>query len=101
MAEIVRGELHLPALFSARQFGQRHDPGIVDQHVHRLGAESGGKFPDGHEIGDVEECRRDSVVSGGFGDLGSDLASGVKPTDTEGDVGAGSRQRARSLHPDA
>ena len=36
----------------------------------------------------------DSVI------CGSDLASGVKPTDTEDDVGAGGRQRARSLHPD-
>ena len=69
--------------------------------MHRLGAESGGEVSDGHEIGDVEECRCDGVVSGGFGDLGSDLASGVEPADTEDDVGAGSRQRARSLHPDA
>jgi hypothetical protein len=69
--------------------------------VHRFDRESGGELSDRRQIGDVEERRSDSVVSSGFGYLRGDLASGVESADTEDDGCACSRQRARSLHPDA
>lgn len=85
---------------SARQFGQCHDAGVVDQHVHRLPIESRGEVSDGREISDVEEFRCDCVVSSGVSDLGCDVVTGVESTNTKHDGSAGSRQCARGLDSD-
>ncbi len=101
LADVIGGELHFASVPGSRQFGQSHDGGIVDQHVHRLGVEPGNEVPDGHQIGDVEGRRLDSRIPGGFGYLIRDLAPGVELANCEDDVSTGSRQSACGLHPDA
>lgn len=101
MADEVRRELHFMAVRRSRQFGQRHDTGIVDQHMHRLDAEAGDEVPDGRQVGDVELRGGDGGIAGGLGDGGGDPAPGVDPADPEDDIGPCGREGACGLHADA
>jgi hypothetical protein len=98
--QVVGGELLLVAADPPLKLRKYHDPGIVDQNVQRASpvvGERGHRFQVRHvHPGDV-----DGIVAGLDAQVGCDLPSCVGTPDREGDLGAGGRQCAGGLHPDA
>ena len=58
--EVVRAELQLEAVLR-RAVRRGHQPGVVDQHVDRVGPRSGERAH-GREVGEVERGERDVGV---------------------------------------
>jgi hypothetical protein len=76
--QVVDRELHLPALGRAL-LGQRHDPGVVDQHVQRP-VPVGNERRDRRSVGQVEPGDVNVRVAGGGSDVGGDTGSRVGVT---------------------
>jgi hypothetical protein len=107
VAEVVRGELRLPAVRGAlgqvlsllARTHRKQDPGVVDEDV-RGPRPGGGEGVDGGEVGQVEACDTDIVAPRGGLDIGGGVLAGVGVADGQGHPGAGAGQRAGGLHPD-
>jgi hypothetical protein len=98
VAEVVGGELALPALAGAPERAG-HDPGVVDQDVH--GAAPGAdERRDRGLVGQVERGDGD-LPAGGRGDVGGGPVAGDLVADGDGDVGACAGQRTGGLDADA
>jgi hypothetical protein len=95
VAQMVGGELQLPALGRTLQLRQGHDPGVVHQNVQRPG-------PAGHEvahrglIGEVQARDRDLGA-----ELGGDLLPRSHVPDRERHLSPGAGQGPGSLDPNA
>jgi hypothetical protein len=99
VAEMIGGELELPTL---RRSGQRagHDPGIVDQDVHRL-VPRGDERRDRCRVGEVNRRDQDVGVAGGGLDLRGDALSRVGGADREGHLCTRGGECARGFEADA
>ena len=96
MAEVVGRELRFETARVARE-GHRHDPGVVQEHVHRMTAEEGARRErvDRRGVGEVE--RIDLHV----GDPGEHRLCLCQRARADADVRAGARACPRGLEPDA
>jgi hypothetical protein len=98
VAEVVRGELHLPPLRRPHQ-RRGHDPGVVDQDVQ-------GAVPRRDElcnrcqVGKVEGRDEHPAVAGALGDVGGDLLTRRGVTDGQGDFGVRASERTGRLDAD-
>jgi hypothetical protein len=99
VAEVVGGELHLPAFGGAHQRGG-HQPGVVDQDVQRARPVR-GEGAHGCLVGEVERGDQDRLVAGAGDDVPGGAVARLFVADGEGDLGAGTGQRAGGLDADA
>jgi hypothetical protein len=99
VAEVVVGELQLPALGRAG-LGSRHDAGVVDQRVERAlpGVGEGGQRLAALQVEDGVPHR---LAAGAATDVGRRLLALLRSTDGEGDLGAGPGEGAGRLEAEA
>jgi hypothetical protein len=100
VAEVVGGEVRLDALRVQREFGQRHDAGVVDEQVERSGPASG---EGGHRpgVGEVESAHTNSGIAGAGSDVGGRPCSCIGVAHRECDVGARAGQGTCRFDADA
>ena len=96
MAEIVAGELHLPALVGSLEFGDRHHAGVVHQDVKRTPPPL-GEGGDRRLVGQVETLDVYGVVAGLAPKVGCHRFPGLRSANGQGDLRARGTQRARRL----
>ena len=97
--EVVRGELELPALLRAVQRRQRHDPGVVDEHVEGAGPGAGERV-DGAAVEEVELGDTDVPGSGLLSEGGGCLLAGLDVADRDRHIRALRSERPRGLGTD-
>ena len=98
VAEVIRGELQLPALRRAR-LGARHDARVVDEDVQRPGPGRDERRDRG-AICEVEVLDVHVGIAGRVGDLSGRALAGGEVAHRERHVGSGAGQRTRRLYPD-
>ena len=99
VAEVVCGELRLPALGGDGALGQSQDPGVVYQDVQGQ-RPGGGEGVDGRAVRQVEARDSDVVSPGGGLDIDGGALAGVGAAHGQGHLGACAGQRAGGLQPD-
>jgi hypothetical protein len=100
MAEEVRREPHLPALWRSVEILQSHNPGIVDQDLQGsspVGAEPSHRS----QIRNVQRSDFDAVVACRNPDVFRNSACRSRPPHCERDCRTGSTERLRCLETDA
>ena len=100
VAEVVGGELQLPALRRAQLSGEAMTPALLTRMCSGP-SQRGDERRDGRLVGEVERRDEDLLVAGGRGDVLGGALAGLGVADGEGDLGAGAGQRAGGLDADA
>jgi hypothetical protein len=100
---VIGSELQLEAVNGCAPFGNRHDAGVVDEHVDVLlvGEPPGGEAAHRGEVGDIELVEDDVGVGDSRADLRQRALSPLHAPAGSDDVGALACHRQRRLEAEA